>query len=488
MKLTAMRKMTSVFVMMTVLHIGTTGSWNVDAAQYAGETDSFMNFSYTVEPTEFSGGYWCDATDIGFIATKDRQSNLEAGSVVYNVVFYEADWNNTVSGKIIYYQGYDYGITVNGTIASPNLKWTPGAGIVEIGDNAFHPSDQITAPLHGKYRKIAEYAPISQAQLYTVAASLETPSDAVVRIEQSLGFDNRAKMFTDRITVFQQNSEAAYAQVYLNDYSIRDAAQWHGTTESNVSMQQFQSMPYDNSLSITYSCLPETQKRYVMALYNALQNGIDRVDVPSGLDKDTLYWLNDIVYNEFPELCAFDSGNTRLYTVNDAPCYMKPAYRDTIENQKQFLAQAQAIIQGMPADLGDMDKVRWIHDMLCSRFEYDYDFDQTVGTTSDPSFAYSCLRTNMAVCNGYAQTFVLLCHLAGVECSWVNGITYGPAGSVSHAWNIVGIGGQYALVDVTWDDISQNLENFCISSAQMYRERTPHERLGQILPEAYGMV
>lgn len=61
---------------------------------------------------------------------------------------------------------------------------------------------------------------------------------------------------------------------------------------------------------------------------------------------------------------------------------------------------------------------------------------------------YGALIDGVAVCVGYAEAFLVLAHLAGLEAVQVVGITDGNG----HAWNRVKIDGKWRNIDVTWND------------------------------------
>jgi transglutaminase/protease-like cytokinesis protein 3 len=106
----------------------------------------------------------------------------------------------------------------------------------------------------------------------------------------------------------------------------------------------------------------------------------------------------------------------------------------------------------------DSVRVKILHDWVADNVMYDAKafFSGTIG---DQDFA-NTLRTGKAVCAGYASLFQRMCEVAGLECVVISGYARGygfrvfgtenPAVS-NHAWNAVRVGGQWKLVDVTWD-------------------------------------
>lgn len=108
----------------------------------------------------------------------------------------------------------------------------------------------------------------------------------------------------------------------------------------------------------------------------------------------------------------------------------------------------------------DYEKVHTIYDWLGKYVVYDYNLvSQMTGidpsdSRYDPFYSYDSfylegvLENHVAVCNGIAKTFVLLCSIEGITAVKVNGVASGGA----HAWNKVLINGKWYIVDSTWSN------------------------------------
>jgi hypothetical protein len=106
----------------------------------------------------------------------------------------------------------------------------------------------------------------------------------------------------------------------------------------------------------------------------------------------------------------------------------------------------------------ETSRVRELHDWVALSIAYD-----TSLLRSDSVPAQDCadvLRTGRSVCGGYSNLFERMCELAGVECVTIPGYARGERFRVldeedptraNHAWNAVRLGGEWRLVDVTWD-------------------------------------
>ncbi len=88
----------------------------------------------------------------------------------------------------------------------------------------------------------------------------------------------------------------------------------------------------------------------------------------------------------------------------------------------------------------DIQKVKALHDWVCANTVYGNDAEQYLGDHVDSAV----FMDGVAVCEGYAKTYNLLLHEAGIKtCCVHNG---------DHAWNVVKINGEWFHIDTTWDD------------------------------------
>jgi hypothetical protein len=96
-----------------------------------------------------------------------------------------------------------------------------------------------------------------------------------------------------------------------------------------------------------------------------------------------------------------------------------------------------------------------LHTYLKDTVEYDHDYAE-----NDNAFnVYGALLEGRAVCQGYAQSYKVLLHMAGID----NLLVTGKAGGEYHAWNLVNYGTasmpQWYHVDVTWNDREDGRSN-----------------------------
>lgn len=127
------------------------------------------------------------------------------------------------------------------------------------------------------------------------------------------------------------------------------------------------------------------------------------------------------------------------YTPTQAQIIVQVSYRTTAAQEKQVKAKLSSVISSLKlSKCSDMQKIKKIHDYLCSNTTYDYTYSRYS--------AYDALIGKSAVCQGYATAFYALCKQAGIKVCCVPGYAGGD-----HLWNLVKFGNKWYNIDTTWD-------------------------------------
>ncbi|SEF81322.1 transglutaminase domain-containing protein [Lachnospira multipara] len=110
---------------------------------------------------------------------------------------------------------------------------------------------------------------------------------------------------------------------------------------------------------------------------------------------------------------------------------------------------AQSIVNSIiSSSMSEYTKVKTIHDYLIDSITY----PSTIDTSNRSLFTCTgALINKVAVCQGYADAFSLLCYLAGVQAEIVSGPANNGSSIIGHAWNQVRIDGTWYNIDCTWD-------------------------------------
>lgn len=113
----------------------------------------------------------------------------------------------------------------------------------------------------------------------------------------------------------------------------------------------------------------------------------------------------------------------------------------------------------------DYEKIKAIHDWICSYLHYDNDSLEKRNIA--PYSATEVLKTRKGVCIGYANLFAALCRSIDIPCYVVTGYALGiSSGSTqwtnsivkgneeNHAWNEAYVDGRWVIIDTTWDSFN----------------------------------
>jgi transglutaminase/protease-like cytokinesis protein 3 len=101
------------------------------------------------------------------------------------------------------------------------------------------------------------------------------------------------------------------------------------------------------------------------------------------------------------------------------------------------------------SDMTDYEKELTIHDYIIANYSYNVDAVSNDSANSLRTHSITgMLLDGNGVCEAYANTFMLLCRMSGLNCELATGTLDG----VKHQWNIVELNGEYYNVDLTSDD------------------------------------
>ena len=124
----------------------------------------------------------------------------------------------------------------------------------------------------------------------------------------------------------------------------------------------------------------------------------------------------------------------------------------------------------LPANATTYDKVKAVHDKICSMVSYENN-TQNIGNQyyqTPYSLYYDADGDGKieTVCAGYAKMMKLQCNKYGIPCVLVTGVT--DSGEY-HMWNYVQMeNGVWYAVDATWDDQSTTMYDFFLVGSETY--------------------
>lgn len=195
-------------------------------------------------------------------------------------------------------------------------------------------------------------------------------------------------------------------------------------------------------------------------------------------DNPYYYWVNGFGYSYSYSSLPISNG----FRVTTAGITVKitldtNSYTDFADVETKLLQLAEAVEAAPVNGITRYEKVKSIHDYIYNINEY----PEIQGYFSNGSPWYGPMAhqptgvflKGLAVCEGYAEAFKLLCDREGIPCITVLGIGVTSSGSGPHKWNYVKMeDGLWYLVDATWNDQSDTVfyDNFLIGANTI----TPH--------------
>lgn len=173
---------------------------------------------------------------------------------------------------------------------------------------------------------------------------------------------------------------------------------------------------------------------------------LDGISLPAGrASRDVVSHVTWLIKFDLPELFYWD--NYKIHYGDRVS--VEPEYICTQDRAEMTLRAIEAKTNRFLATirhLGDLQKVRSIHDFLITNCSYD-DKKREASYRID-----GAILDGLPVCNGFALTFKYMCDRVEVPCLKVRGDVHkSTSGNTGHAWNIVWVGGKPYHVDVTFD-------------------------------------
>lgn len=190
-------------------------------------------------------------------------------------------------------------------------------------------------------------------------------------------------------------------------------------------------------------------EEYVVDALENFQTVIDvsAYQIPTTKGKETFLQI----LNNHPSLFYIEKEFSYSYIDStDMVTSYHVTYTDSEENltvQKENLKrEINQALSWVDNSMTDVEKALAVHDYLVLDCEYDYDSYQSGAVPEVSHSAYGALVEKKAVCDGYAKAYACILEELGISSKIVS------SDAMSHAWNLVSIGGAWYHVDATWDD------------------------------------
>ena len=256
---------------------------------------------------------------------------------------------------------------------------------------------------------------------------------------------------------------------------------------------------YDfNYVQNTNSYKPKNKQDILNIIYSGLNNGWtefsyfcpiqyeDCIEDSKSITEDNsiVTYINNFVH-------PFNSFSTIKISINNLgriTISVDKLYSD--EDISLINAKVDEIYNQYITDaMGDMDKIKIIHDYIVNTTVYDVERANNIqtpgyGNKYKSQSAYGVLFNGLGICGGYADTMSIFLNKMGIENYKVS--------SENHVWNLVKVDDKWLHLDLTWDDPVVNThENlllynyFMVTTKQLFElDTTQHTFNKTVFSEA----
>ena len=264
-------------------------------------------------------------------------------------------------------------------------------------------------------------------------------------------YDYYIDSFDDLKTLIEYATQAAYPSAGGTEYTFKFYYE-NGNNES-IAKQEYKrivnnlmSIPYGLTYYTYYTSKEVFFKLESSGLFNTLETTQTKTDVTTTQFKPS---SRSATFDDFYiEQCSKTQEVRSIYELENLNYGIRPIISDT--KTRELYKKAKEILRTYVDDSFTVyEKLKAIYDYLGSYVTYDNALldDEIVNKSDYQSFtAYAALVKGVAVCDGIASAFKLLCTIEGIECIEI----IGCAKNVGHAWNKVKIGNVWYGVDATW--------------------------------------
>jgi len=205
---------------------------------------------------------------------------------------------------------------------------------------------------------------------------------------------------------------------------------------------------YDVTFYPYYGKLNALQKAIYKELFIVVRDAItDYVPKFSATSEDVFKAVKAIHYDR-PEFVWMDGGSNTT-TRNGVVIKVSISYNELAKKHEVYRDElnkaAKKYLDGLKLKQKH-EAERIVHDLMARNITYVHSsLDQT---------AYAALVKGKAVCAGYSRGFQLLMTLLDIPCYYCFGSAKNSKSTSfeAHSWNILKLGSDFYVMDLTWDD------------------------------------
>lgn len=125
---------------------------------------------------------------------------------------------------------------------------------------------------------------------------------------------------------------------------------------------------------------------------------------------------------------------------------LQPVIDEVTALTAEFDGYVQSIVDLIPDDYSDYEKILFVNDYLCTNYKYDIRYYTNNAAKLHISNAYDFFKEGKGVCQAYTLAFMAIMDELCIRCDSV------LSEEMNHLWNLVELNGKWYHIDVTWND------------------------------------
>ena len=190
----------------------------------------------------------------------------------------------------------------------------------------------------------------------------------------------------------------------------------------------------------------QTYLRVYLRISAAIGSRQDSVTIDETISKEELAAIFHCCVTDHPEYFWAGTDYHYSYTPSGLIKEVQLANlisEDDLESAKTaFNNAANEILTGISSSMSNMEKELYLHDAIVKHAVYDETYKAPLTHS-----AYGNLVLGTSVCDGYTKLLQYLLCRCGILATTLSGYS-----GENHSWNVVYLGGEWYMVDPTWDD------------------------------------
>ena len=286
---------------------------------------------------------------------------------------------------------------------------------------------------------------------YTVEA---IPTEALEYVTKTFTYNgNTYDFYVDSIddlnVLLEYEALAQYPSIKGTSYTFKFYYPNGGSSSAKEAykhaINRLISVPY----GLTYEYYQSKEVTFIMHsndTFNSLATTQERIDITNTVFKESS--RSSDFDGFYIERCSKTQEIRSIYELENLNVGIKPIISDN--KTLTLYNKAKEILREYVDDSFSVyEKLKAIYDYIASNVTYDDALlliDGNLQSDYQSFTSYSALINGIAVCDGFASAFKLLCTIEGIECIEVVGSAKGGG----HAWNKVKINDVWYGVDSTW--------------------------------------